>query len=147
MPRQRVVDEWFARYENPHKEAMLLVRSFILETDPRVDETIKWQTPTFTYEGNIASFNPRSEDHVSLLFHTGAAIPGKHPLLAGGGETARYMSFASLSEVRAAKKGLQDVVRAWIGSRATKSATPAAKMPQRANPTKPKHARGSRTAR
>ena len=118
MPRRRIVDQWFANYENPHKDAMQLVRSIILETDPRVDETIKWQTPTFTYEGNIASFNPRSNGHISLLFHTGAAIPGKHPLLTGGGETARYISFASIDDVRGARKGLQDVIRGWIGSKA-----------------------------
>jgi hypothetical protein len=80
---------------------MLLVRSYILETDPRVDETIEWQTPTFTYEGNIASFNPRSKDHVS--------------------HTARYMSFASLSETRAPKHGIQHVIRARIASKETKS--------------------------
>ncbi len=133
MPRRRIVDEWFASYENPHKDAMQLVRTIILETDPRVDETIKWQTPTFTYEGNIASFNSRSKGHVSLLFHTGAAIPGTHPLLGGGGDTARYISFASIDEVRAARKGLQDVIRAWIGSKAA-----GARKVRRAKPRTPK---------
>jgi hypothetical protein len=75
-------------------------------------------------EGNIASFNPRSGDHVSLLFHTGAAIPGKHPLLTGGGDTARYMSFESLADVRGARKGLEAVIRAWIESRTAKSRKP-----------------------
>jgi len=140
MSRRRVVDEWFAKYENPHKEAMQLVRTIILATDPRVDETIKWQTPTFTYEGNIASFNPRSKDHVSLMFHTGATIPGTHPLLAGGGDTARYISFASSAEVLRARKGIQDVIRAWILSRETnvrspsKTASSAAKRRARKRP-------------
>lgn len=117
MPRRAIVDKWFAEYDNPHKDALQLVRRIILETDPRVDETIKWQTPTFTYEGNIASFNPKSKAHVSLLFHTGATIPGQHPLLIGGGDTARYMSLASIDEVRGARKGIQEVIRAWIASK------------------------------
>ena len=37
-------------------------------------------------KGNIASVNPRTKSHVSLMFHTGAAIPGEHPLLQGGGD-------------------------------------------------------------
>ena len=54
---------------------MLAVRDVLLEADPRVDECIKWQAPTFTYQGNIASFFPRAKKHVSLMFHHGAALP------------------------------------------------------------------------
>jgi hypothetical protein len=32
-----------------------------LPTDGRVTESIKWKTPTFAYEGNIASFNPSAK--------------------------------------------------------------------------------------
>jgi uncharacterized protein YdhG (YjbR/CyaY superfamily) len=52
------------------KDAMLRVRDVVLAADPRIDECIKWQTPTFTFGGNLASFNPRAKKHVSLLFHT-----------------------------------------------------------------------------
>jgi hypothetical protein len=51
-------------------------RAAILETADRVDECLKWRTPTFTYRGNIARFNPRSKKHVSLMFNTGRTIPG-----------------------------------------------------------------------
>ena len=85
MPKRKEVDDWFATYEGPMKAAMLRVREIILGADGRVDECIKWQTPTFTCEGNLASFNPRSKKAVSLLFHTGASIPGTHPRLVGGG--------------------------------------------------------------
>jgi hypothetical protein len=81
--------------------------------DDRISETIKWKTPTFVYEGNIASFNPRAKAHVSLLFHTGASIPGKHALLEGGGDTARYARFDDLDDVEAKREQLEAVVRAW----------------------------------
>lgn len=35
---------------------------------------------TFVFEGNIASFFPRSKKHASLMFHQGAKIPGDHPV-------------------------------------------------------------------
>ncbi|HWN67218.1 MAG TPA: DUF1801 domain-containing protein, partial [Haliangium sp.] len=91
MPRNKDVDAWFERYEHPMKDAMLRVRDIVLAADERMDECIKWQSPTFTFAGNLASFNPRTKNHVSLMFHTGAAIPGDHPRLEGGGDTARYM--------------------------------------------------------
>ena len=58
------VDAWFDRYDNPQKNLVLAVRDVVLEADPRVGECIKWQAPTFTYQGNIASFFPRSKKHV-----------------------------------------------------------------------------------
>jgi hypothetical protein len=52
------------------------------------------------------------------VFHTGAAIPGDHPRLVGGGDTARYMKFTSLEDVEAARADLDRVVAAWCDSRA-----------------------------
>ena len=110
------VDAWFATYEHPAKDAMLRVRELIL-ADDRMTETIKWKSPTFMYEGNMASFNPRTKAHVSLMFHTGASIPGDHPRLEGGGETARYMKFADLADVESAANDIAAVVAAWCASR------------------------------
>jgi hypothetical protein len=117
MPRRPEVDAWFDRYESPMKDAMLRVREIVLDADPRMDECIKWQTPTFTYKGNLASFNPKAKKHVSLLFHTGAKIPGDHPRLIGGGDTARYMNLAGPEEAEQVKSEIEAVVRAWCDSR------------------------------
>lgn len=68
------VDAWFEEDEHPQKEAMQLVREIIM-SDGRMSETIKWKSQTFMYGGNLASFNPRTKAHVSLMFHTGASIP------------------------------------------------------------------------
>lgn len=110
------VDAWFDDYEHPLKDAMLRAREIIL-ADDRMTETIKWKSPTFAYRGNMASFNPRTKAHVSLMFHTGASIPGDHPRLEGGGDTARYMKFGSLEDVESAREDLRRVVAAWCASR------------------------------
>lgn len=110
------VDAWFEAYEHPMRKAMLRVREIILEDD-RMTETIKWKSPTFMYEGNMASFNPRTKAHVSLMFHTGASIPSDFARLEGGGETARYMKFSDLSDVEATADELRAIVDAWCASR------------------------------
>jgi len=107
------VDAWSRELDHPLAAEMGRVREIVLGADDRVAETIKWKTPTFMYEGNIASFNPRAKAHVSLLFHTGASIPGNHTLLEGGGETARYARFDDLDDVEAKREQLEAVVRAW----------------------------------
>jgi hypothetical protein len=117
MPRSKEVDAWFERYENPMKRVVQRVRELVLEADARVDECIKWQTPTFTYRGNLASFFPRSKQHASLMFHQGALIPGKHPRLEGRGDTGRVMRLATIAEANAARRDLERLVKAWCNWR------------------------------
>ena len=114
MRKSPEIDVWFASYENPQKEAM---RDITLSADLRMEECIKWKTPTFTYKGNLASFNPKAKAHVSLMFHTGAQIPGVHPTLLGGGNTARYVQFVTSTDVQENGRALEAVVRAWCDSR------------------------------
>jgi uncharacterized protein YdhG (YjbR/CyaY superfamily) len=52
------VDAWFEKKRHPLEEAMQRVRDITLAADPRITETIKWSTPTYSYKGNIFSFNP-----------------------------------------------------------------------------------------
>ena len=116
MPKNPEVDVWFEADEHPATDAMLRVRDIILDDD-RITETIKWKSPTFVYEGNMASFNPRTKAHVSLMFHTGASIPGSHARLEGGGGTARYMRFTDLADVESARDEIEAIVEAWCESR------------------------------
>jgi hypothetical protein len=87
-------------------------RDIILRADRRVTESIKWKTPTFAYQGNIASFNP-SKHLLSIMFHRGAEIPGVHPRLEGGGKLVRTMRFADLDQLEAGRNELEAVIRSW----------------------------------
>jgi hypothetical protein len=114
MGRDPEVDAWFEALEHPRKDVMLGVRSAMLAADRRVNECIKWKSPTFTYEGNIASIDPKSKAHVLLMFHQGAKLPGRHPMLEGSGSTARYMRFVDNDDVRKKRAALRAAVAAWI---------------------------------
>ena len=117
MPTRPEVDAWFERYDNPMKPVVQRVREIVLAADPRIDETIKWQAPTFTYRGNLASFYPKSKQHASLMFHLGAKIPGSHPRLEGTGDTSRVLKVGSLEEAEAARTDLEALVRDWCAWR------------------------------
>lgn len=112
MPRSAEVDAWFEGLDHPLKDAMLRVRQIILGSDRRITETIKWKSPTFVFNGNIASIDPRTKKQVNLMFHQGAGLPGKHPRLEGGGATVRYMRFADLADVKAKRGDLEAAIRA-----------------------------------
>jgi hypothetical protein len=114
VPRDPAVDAFVSSLDHPLEPGIEAVRDVVLAVDPRITETIKWKSPTFVFEGNIASIEPRSKKHVSLLFHQGAKLPGTHPKLEGGGETVRYMRFADADDVAKKRKDLERAIRAWI---------------------------------
>ncbi len=113
MNANKEVDAWFEGYDNPMKPVVMAIRELILRSDSRVEETIKWQAPTFVYKGNMASFFPKAKRHATLMFHKGADIPGKHPNLVGDGKEARSFKVESLDDLEKKKTELQSIVRAW----------------------------------
>jgi uncharacterized protein YdhG (YjbR/CyaY superfamily) len=162
MGRSKEVDAWLEHYDNPMKDVVQRIRTIILAADPRIDECIKWQAPTFTYRGNLASFYPKSKAHASLMFHLGAKIPGHHPRLEGSGGTSRVMKISSVAEANGAKGDLKRLVEAWCvwrdasarsaktsrpaGNRAGKTA-PARKVASTANKPRAKKRRADRSSR
>jgi hypothetical protein len=117
MNRNPEVERWLAEASHPLEATLRRARDIILGADNRVTESIKWNTPTFAFEGDIASFNP-SKNFVSIMFHRGAEIPGDHPRLEGDGKLVRTMRFADLDELEAGRADLGAAVRAWCASKA-----------------------------
>ncbi len=114
VQRNPDVDAWFERYDNPQKSLVLAVREVVLGADDRVSEAIKWQAPTFMYHGNIASFFPKTKQHVSLMLHTGARLPDPFGPLEGSGETGRVAKFADAEDLAAKRGALEGLIRSWI---------------------------------
>ena len=113
MTKNKEVDAWLKAYENPMKPVVAAMREVILKADTRVTEAIKWQAPTFIYEGNIASFFPKAKSHASLMFHKGAVIPGDFPNLAGDGKEARSFRVAGLDDLDTKADELAAILVAW----------------------------------
>src|SRR5262249_54531240 len=141
MPKSNEVEAWFRRYENPMKDVVLRVRNIILGADPRIGECIKWQAPTFTFDGNLASFFPKSKQHASLMFHTGARIPGRHPRLEGTGDTSRVMKIGSVAEAEAARPDLERIVLAWCEWRESERGTSGGAKKKPSKKTPPRRSR------
>ena len=111
------VDDWLERYENPMKPLVERTRDIFLGADDRIGEVVKWSAPTFVYKGNLASFQPRAKECVSIVFHEGASIPGIHPLLEGSGGHGRVARLADADEIEARRPELEAIVRAWCDAR------------------------------
>lgn len=111
---QDQVDLWMGRYDNPMKDVVQRLRRILLASDDRISETLKWETPTFIYKGNLASVFPNSTHYATLMFHQGALIPGHFPNLVGNGPQARVMKVVSIAEAEDRRDELTAIVQAWI---------------------------------
>ena len=108
------VEEYLEQKNHPLDAEIRRVREIILATDDRIEETIKWSSPTFLYKGNMASYFMNAKKHVSLMFHKGASIPDDTGLLQGDGKEGRAAKFKDMEDIEAKKADLEKVVRAWI---------------------------------
>lgn len=114
MSRNSKVDEFLKKKKHPLNAEIQMVRDIILNTDERIEEDIKWSSPTFIYKGNIASYYMNAKKMVSLMFHKGALIPDKSGLLEGDGKEVRVARFADAGDIQKRKKALETVIRQWI---------------------------------
>lgn len=108
------VDAYLLKKGHPLTAEIQKVREIILSTDDRMEETIKWSSPTFLYKGNMASFFMNAKKFVSLMFHYGTHIQVNNDLLDGDGKSGRSARFENMEDIEKKKDALQEVVREWI---------------------------------
>jgi hypothetical protein len=114
MNKNPKVDQYMRDLDNPLKDIWEEIREIILGVDPKMEEDIKWKSPTFIYKGNLASFNPRAKKHANLMFHHGALIDDPDGVLEGDGKQARTFRAYSSKDLAGKKAGLEQVVQNWI---------------------------------
>jgi hypothetical protein len=90
------------------------VREIIKGVNPGITEQIKWNAPSFSYAGYMATFNLWAKGHVHLIFHNGAILNDNGGLLEGNYPDRRMVYFSSMEDVKAKRAALEDLIRQWI---------------------------------
>ncbi len=117
MNKNAEVDQFLQELDHPMNAEIQRVREIILTAHPEMEECIKWNSPTFTYKGNMASFFMNARKHVSLMFHKGALLADKTGLLQGEGKEGRTAKFADMADIESKKADLEALVRLWVDHR------------------------------
>ncbi|RYY30472.1 MAG: DUF1801 domain-containing protein [Chitinophagaceae bacterium] len=101
------------------------IRHLVLESDSRIGQHIKWNSPAFFYKGEMKSFNAKeykrdllvinvNKGYALMVFPTGASIPGSGGILEGNYTDGRRMvTIRNAGELEAKKDALQTVIRKW----------------------------------
>lgn len=114
MKRNPKVDAFLKAKKHPLTNEIQRVREIILSASDKVEEDIKWSSPTFMYRGNIASFFMNAKKQVSLMFHKGALIKDKYGLLEGTAKEGRTARFYDMKDIEKKKTALKAAVKKWI---------------------------------
>ncbi|MTH52255.1 DUF1801 domain-containing protein [Bacillus mangrovi] len=118
------VTEFMNSLEHLHKAEIEEIR-LILTADSKMTEQIKWNAPSFCYEGeDRITFNLHEKGAVRLIFHCGAKGKDrktKAPLIEDPSGILEWktadramVKFTDLNDVKAKEENLSVVIAKWI---------------------------------
>jgi hypothetical protein len=106
---------------------MLRLHGIIMGTDPEIGEHIKWNSPAFYYNGEMAPFDPKEykrdivvynvhkKDEILLIFPTGAQVDDKTGILGGKfTDSRKSVAITSMDDLLAKENKLKTVIRQWL---------------------------------
>ena len=72
MPTKPDVTTFIAQVDHPLKAEIAALRALILGADRRIQESIKWNAPSFAIGEHFATFKLHPRETLQIIFHTGA---------------------------------------------------------------------------
>lgn len=109
------VAEFMEKLDHPLKSEVQMVREIIQNVHPAIAEQIKWNAPSFSYQGEyLVTFNLRAKDRVHLVFHNPMIAKVKSPLLEGDYPDRRMVYFTDQSEIQARRQPLEKALKDLI---------------------------------
>lgn len=102
------------------------IRKLILSTDKQISEEVKWNSPSFYFNGEMKKFDAKEykrdlvvihtrKSNALLIFPTGASIKDGNEILEGDYKDGRRMvTINTLSELRSKQKALRSVIKSWL---------------------------------
>ena len=114
MAKPPTVDAFMAALDHPYKAEVQAVREVILGVDSGITEQVKWNAPSFSYGGYLATFSLHRREYAMLIFHDGAILDDRDGLLEGTYPDRRMVFFHSLDDVAAKRPRLEAAIREWI---------------------------------
>ena len=121
--RSGEVDQFIKDLEHPLKEEIAQMRAIILDSDPQISEHIKWNAPSFLYNGeDRLTFNLHHRDRIQLIFHRGAKVKDSQGfefedstgLLEWVTADRAKLTLLDMQDLDAKKTALRKVVNQWI---------------------------------
>jgi hypothetical protein len=115
MPEVNQVDDYMEKLIHPFKLEIERLRNIILHASPKLEERIKWNSPSFYYVKDLAAFNLRAKGYVQIIFifYDGNMIEDPS-LLQGKWKDRREARFYDMNDIEVKKPALEQFINNWI---------------------------------
>ena len=121
------VKEFIQTSKHPLKKAVEEIREIILSADKRITEHIKWNAPSFCFNGDDRiTFNLSKNDRILLIFHRGAKVKDSKSkeqlfedttgMLEWLAHDRAVVKIQTIEEVAGKKAVLTKVVKRWLSA-------------------------------
>ena len=109
------VDHYMEKLQHPFKQEVERLRSIMLNANPKLQERVKWNSPSFFYIKDVAAFNLRAKGYVQIIFifYDGNMIEDPS-LLQGNWKDRREARFYSMIDIEAKQSALEQLVNNWV---------------------------------
>ena len=110
------VNAFMDTLDHPLKAEVETVREIIKNVSKDITEQIKWNAPSFSYQGEyLVTFNLWEKQKIHLVFHNPMISKVKSKLLEGDYDHRRMAYFSDRNDIQAKKplleKALKDLIR------------------------------------
>ena len=119
----QTVEALLAALDHPMKPELERLRALVLAADPAITERVKWNGPSFCWNGDdrIAA-NVRGNNAVMLVFHRGVAVKDaagfvfEDPtgLMKWAAPDRAVVTFKAMAEIEARAGEIAELVRRWM---------------------------------
>lgn len=101
MAKKVQVSEYLAALNHPLKPEIEALRQIIRQSNPKLNERIKWNAPSYYYQDDIVTFGPmvRNLDQILLVFHHPSIVRISEAILQGTFKDRRLVTFTNMEEI------------------------------------------------
>lgn len=109
------VDEFMDKLDHPFKAEVQMIRAIIKSVNKDVTEQIKWNAPSFSYQGEyLVTFNLHEKKRIHLVFHNPEISKVKSKLLEGDYQDRRMAYFSDTKDIQTKRKSLEKALKDLI---------------------------------
>ena len=120
------VSEHIQKLEPELAKIVEYLRQLILKTDTKIGERIKWNNPSFFFNGEMKPFDPKEfkremivfnlfKGRIMLVLPSGAKVKDTSEIMEGEYKDGRRLIvFKDMEDVKAKEKQLQKIIKDWL---------------------------------
>ena len=123
MSKNTDVAAYMEALEHPLKAEIETLRAIILGTDDRIQESVKWNAPSFYIDHHFATFRLHPGGRLQVILHTdakGKDAPGEikvedpDGLLRKAAPDRYIAAFDSMEDVHSKRAAFSSILKQWI---------------------------------